>query len=215
MSERFPDLDSIVKNHALLARIEASPPFRYFTKSLGADPKRYERDGLGIWLAFPVEVKPLGEFIIAAPEHDMDAGSSIWFEQNELLTEGLLAAAICVICKDRQMLFMTTDGDFINPNFDGIKSFRSPEPREIGASSSAPEADVAENAILKIIKGVRRAKAWRSSRAGLLKKTSGISKESSSFVGKLGRIAGPDEKLGIGELDWTFPKLENKAQKRM
>lgn len=209
MSSGLFDLEQVIHELELSERIEASAPIRFFIKALGADPEKYERDGLGVWLAFPVDVKPLGKFIVAAPEHDKDAGASIWFQENDNLRASILAAAICIICEDRHILFATTEGQFINPDFQAVKTFRHSEETEnlesVPTSESSQIKPSQRN--LKVrARGGLTGKIFRKNKA-----IYGVKLTGKSLREGLGAA---ERQPKVGELEWTFPKLENKTYRQ-
>lgn len=243
MSTPLPDLDLIIEKHRLEGRVEASAPIRFFVRVLAAAEslRKYERSGLGVWLAFPVEVKPLGEFIIAAPEHDAEAGSTVWFERNETLTDSVLAAALCVICGDRKILFATPEGNFVNPDFQTIRDYRQAETELKASETKNPDSNDPEvnNGEVTEVRRIRFSSGLSTKKVSRLTNEKGSSTGSSTAVSvqtvsaKEASVRAKKHKFRIfkakakpmedrvsvlheaGGLEWSISKLEPKSLRSM
>ena len=125
MTKTVNNLDRIIRRYSLDCRLETSATLGELKTMLGAMPKLYSRDGLGEWQAFPVEVSPYGEFVVAAPSHDLEAGCSIWFAKSLKLSNKIIAAIICVITGDYEIKFANADGTEIVPDKKVLRMIKS------------------------------------------------------------------------------------------
>ena len=116
------DLDRLLHDQGFDERLETSVEMPAMARAFISDPIEAERDGLGRWSMFAVNVEDAAHLIVAAPADIESAGCSIWTRHADQLEVGAVATLIRDLTS-ADALFMLPDGTEVVPS-DGAISPR-------------------------------------------------------------------------------------------
>jgi len=129
------NLDLLLRNDRYVNRLETDLLFEDLSALFADAALEMERPGLGVWLAFPVNVDDAGYMIVSVPKDDKDTmGSTVFFQDGDGMTHANIAGVLLQLLGRETARFMTPDGEIIAP------SFASVEPEIEDAQSSQKRA---------------------------------------------------------------------------
>ncbi|MEL6959125.1 MAG: hypothetical protein AAGL89_09270 [Pseudomonadota bacterium] len=115
------NLDLLLRNDRYVNRLETDLRFGDLAALFTDPPLEMERPGLGIWLAFPVNVDDAGYMIVSVPRDDKDRlGTTVFYQDGEGMNDASIAGVLLQLLGRQTARFMTPDGEMVTPAFASI-----------------------------------------------------------------------------------------------